>query len=48
MSTCSKRELRCGEGEEGARLLGDMETELDIIAIVARETCLRESNCEET
>jgi len=46
MSTCSKRELRCGEEEEGAELLGDMETELDTIAMTARKTCLKESNCE--
>jgi len=46
MNTCSKRELKCGEGEEGAELLGDMGTESDTIAMIARETYLRESNCE--
>jgi len=46
MSTCSKRELKCGEEEEEAGLLGDMETESDTIATIARKTCSRESSCE--
>jgi len=46
MSTCNKRELKCGEEEEEAELLEDMETELGTIAMTARTTCLRESNCE--
>jgi len=46
MNTYSKKELKCGEVEEGAGSLGDMDTGLDTIAMIARKTCLRESNCE--